>query len=183
MLGSRWFVRVLIHGWSLLALLGCSHPPQGAPPPAKMLNVGARAPDVTGTDATGKAVKLSEIAPRPAVVYFYPKDETPGCTKEACAFRDAFDRYQSAGVVIFGVSRDSEQSHTEFRKKHNLPFPLVADESGAVQQAYGVPSKFGSLASRVSFLVDKSGVIARVWPEVDPGVHADDVLAAAKALP
>jgi peroxiredoxin Q/BCP len=85
-------------------------------------------------------------------------------------------------VVIFGVSHDSEQRHLEFRKQHVLPFPLVADESGAVQKAYGVPTRFVVLTGRVTFLVDRDGRIARVWPDVDPGVHADEVLAAAKEL-
>jgi peroxiredoxin Q/BCP len=143
-----------------------------------MLQTGATAPDFTATDASGKSVKLSDSAGHPRVVYFYPKDETPGCTKEACAFRDAFKSYTDRGVVLFGVSRDTEESHKKFRENHQLPFALVADESGAVQKAYGVPSKMGVLASRVTFLVDKDGKVEKVWPEVDPGTHADEVLAA-----
>jgi peroxiredoxin Q/BCP len=146
-----------------------------------MLSVGAAAPDLLGRDAAGQPVRLSERRGKPSIVYFYPKDDTPGCTKEACAFRDAFARFSARGVTIFGVSRDSEASHAEFRKKHELPFPLVADESGAVQAAYGVPSRLGK-AARVSFLVDGHGRVARVWPDVDPGVHADEVLAAAEEL-
>jgi peroxiredoxin Q/BCP len=154
----------------------------GACSQATPLSVGAVAPELVGRDAAGKTVKLSEQRGHAAVVYFYPKDETPGCTKEACAFRDTFDRFVKAGVVIFGVSRDSEASHDAFRKQHELPFPLVADESGAAQHAYGVPSKLGTMAARVSFLIDADGRIAKVWPEVDPAVHADEVLAAAAAL-
>jgi thioredoxin-dependent peroxiredoxin len=148
-----------------------------------MLAVGAQAPELRGRDAAGQPVTLSQQRGKPAIVYFYPKDGTPGCTKEACAFRDAFDRYTQQGIVIFGVSRDSEASHVEFRKEHSLPFPLVADESGELQKAYGVPSMFVVMSSRVTFLVDKQGRIAKVWPDVDPGVHANEVLAAAKALP
>jgi len=146
-----------------------------------VLPVGAQAPDVAGRDAAGGEVRLSERRGNPAVVYFYPKDETPGCTKEACAFRDVYTRFSAQGITIFGVSRDSEASHTEFRQKHELPFPLVADESGAIQAAYGVPSRLG-MAARVSFLIDGHGRVARIWPDVDPAVHADEVLAAAQEL-
>jgi peroxiredoxin Q/BCP len=123
---------------------------------------------------------LSSVRGHLVVVYFYPKDETPGCTKEACAFRDWFAKYEARQVTIFGVSRDSAQRHEEFRAKHNLPFPMVADEDGAVARAYGVPSILG-MSSRMTFLVSKDGKIVRVWPNVDPGVHAQEVLAAIDA--
>lgn len=142
-----------------------------------LLPVGASAPDVTGTANDGKSIHLSAVRGHPAVVYFYPKDETPGCTREACAFRDAFTKYDALHVTIFGISRDSEKSHSEFRTKHKLPFPLVADEEGELARAYGVSSTLG-MASRVTFLVGSDGRILRVWPDVDPGVHADQVLAA-----
>lgn len=148
-----------------------------------LLPVGARAPEVRGLDAQDKPVTLSSLRDQKlALVYFYPKDETPGCTKEACALRDAFAEYEKAGVVIFGVSRDSDESHREFRKSHELPFPLVADEAGTIQAAYGVPSRLPGMAARVSFLVDRAGRIARVWPDVDPALHAQEVLAAARTL-
>jgi peroxiredoxin Q/BCP len=143
-----------------------------------VLPVGTAAPDFEGRDAAGKTVRLSEFAGKDRVVYFYPKDETPGCTKEACAFRDAFTKYTDRGVVLFGVSRDSEESHAKFREHHSLPFALVADENGSVQKAYGVPSKMGVLASRVTFLIGKDGKVEHVWENVDPGVHAAEVLAA-----
>jgi peroxiredoxin Q/BCP len=146
-----------------------------------MLAVGAVAPDVTGHDVTGKESRLSDARGRLALVYFYPKDGTPGCTKEACAFRDTWNRFSERGVTVFGVSRDSAQSHAAFLKEHELPFPLVDDEAGTVQAAYGVPSRLG-MAARVSFLVDQRGKIARVWPDVDPAVHADEVLHAADEL-
>jgi len=144
------------------------------------LPVGAVAPDVTGTTSDGRSTTLSAVRGHASVVYFYPKDETPGCTKEACAFRDAFTRYEARKVTIFGVSRDSEESHRKFRANHSLPFPLVADEDGSIASAYGVSSTFG-MTSRVTFLIGTDGRVVRIWPDVDPGVHADEVLAAAEA--
>ncbi|MEY4583449.1 MAG: hypothetical protein RL701_8152 [Pseudomonadota bacterium] len=146
-----------------------------------VLPVGAVAPDVSGHDVTGQESRLSQNRGRLAVVYFYPKDATPGCTREACSFRDTWARFSERGVQIFGVSRDNEASHTKFLKEHELPFPLVADDSGRIQKAYGVPDRLG-MAARVTFLIDKSGRIARVWPDVDPGVHADEVLHAVDEL-
>jgi peroxiredoxin Q/BCP len=160
-----------------LASCGPARRPDGG---VGLLPIGAPAPDLEGHDGEDRPVRLSGLRGKRAVVYFYPKDGTPGCTKEACAFRDAWDRYQRAGVVILGVSRDSAESHKEFAKHHELPFPLVADEDGAIARAYGVSSFLG-MSSRVSFLVSKDGRIARVWPDVDPGTHADQVLAAAAA--
>jgi len=146
-----------------------------------LLPVGAPAPDLVGEGPGGEQVRLSSQRGQPAVVYFYPMDETPGCTQEACAFRDAFDRYTERRVTIFGVSQDSAESHREFRTKERLPFPLVADEDGSVTRAYGVPSRIG-LSSRVTFLIGRDGHVARLWPDVDPGVHASEVLAAVDAL-
>jgi len=149
-----------------------------------MLKVGDAAPDIEGADISGKHFRLSQVSSKeadsgkPSVIYFYPKDGTPGCTKEACAFRDTWNRFTERGVVVFGVSRDSAESHAAFLREHELPFPLVADESGTVQAAYGVPSKLGTMASRVTFLVDQRGRIAHVWPDVDPAVLADEVLKA-----
>ena len=142
------------------------------------LAIGAPAPDVTGKDAAGTPVKLSAQKGKFAVVYFYPKDETLGCTKEACAFRDAFDKFVNAGITIFAVSRDPESSHVSFREHYHLQFPMVADPSGAVQRAYRVPPiKAGAeVTARVTFLVGPDGKIARVWPKVDPVVSAREVL-------
>ncbi len=145
-----------------------------------LLPIGALAPDVSGTTSDGRSTPLSAARGHAAVVYFYPKDETPGCTREACAFRNVFARYEAQHVAIFGVSRDSEESHEKFRAKHALPFPLVSDEDGSIANAYGVSSTLG-MTSRVTFLVGTDGTIVRVWREVDPGVHADEVLAAAEA--
>jgi peroxiredoxin Q/BCP len=153
------------------ALLGSCGPVARPDGGSGLLPVGAIAPDITGKRADGSSARLSAMRGHPAVVYFYPADETPGCTKEACAFRDAFKSYEAQHVTIFGVSRDSEQSHAAFRAKHALPFPLVSDQDGKVAQAYGVSSTLGH-ASRVTFLVGADGKVARVWPDVDPGVHA-----------
>jgi len=147
-----------------------------------LLAVGAPAPEVVGTDAKGTTFKLSGQKGKFAIVYFYPKDDTPGCTKEACAFRDAFDKFVAAGVTIFGVSRDPEASHKAFMQKYTLPFPLVADTSGAVQKAYQVPNSIWGTTKLVSFLVGPDGKIARVYPDVDPGVHAKELLAAIATL-
>jgi thioredoxin-dependent peroxiredoxin len=156
------------------------------PAPARdadgLLVVGTAAPDVQGTDPKGQPIKLSERKGHVSIVYFYPKDGTPGCTKEACAFRDTFDKFNQRDVTIFGVSRDDEASHAKFRAEHSLPFPLVADPSGAVQKSYGVPDKIPGLASRVTFLVAADGRIAKVWPDVDPAVHADEVFRAIEQL-
>ncbi|HEY4187101.1 MAG TPA: peroxiredoxin [Polyangia bacterium] len=150
---------------------------------ATPLPIGAAAPEVQGKDAKGGAVKLSAQRGHYAVVYFYPKDETLGCTKEACAFRDAFDKFVTAGVTIFAVSHDDDASHQGFREHQHLPFPMVADTSGAVQRAYGVGSALPgtSMTARVTFLVGPDGKIARVWPKVDPVVNATEVLDAVRA--
>jgi peroxiredoxin Q/BCP len=163
-----------------LTALACGAPrrPDGG---RGLLPPGAAAPDLEARDASDHAVRLSSLRGKNVVVYFYPKDGTPGCTKEACAFRDAWTRYETAGVAILGVSRDSAERHRAFAKEHALPFPLVADETGAAQEAYGVSSFLG-MSSRVSFLVGGDGKVVKVWPDVDPGVHADEVLAAAAAV-
>jgi peroxiredoxin Q/BCP len=156
--------------------------PAAAEATGGLLATGTQAPDVEGKDANGQAQRLSDRRGHVAIVYFYPKDGTPGCTKEACAFRDTFDKFNQRGVTIFGVSRDDEASHTKFRAEHSLPFPLVSDPSGAVQKAYGVPDRAPGLASRVTFLVAADGRIAKVWPDVDPAVHADEVFQAIEQL-
>jgi peroxiredoxin Q/BCP len=144
---------------------------------APLVEEGSPAPNFTLTSDSGEQVSLESFRGQPVVLYFYPKDDTPGCTKEACAFRDAFDKFVAADVTIFGVSRDPEPSHKAFQQKYTLPFPLVADVSGAVQKAYRVPNSVWGSTKRVSFLVGPDGKVARVFPDVDPGVHAKDLLA------
>lgn len=184
--GSRWreciALELTFAGWLLALFLvgacGAQQRPDGG---EGVLPVGAKAPELKGTNLKGQQLSLSQSLGKPAVVYFYPKDGTPGCTTEACAFRDTWDRFNDRDVVVFGVSRDSAASHAEFLKEHELPFPLVADEAGTIQAAYGVPSRIG-MSARVTFLVDAHGRIAKVWPNVDPGVHADEVLKAIDEL-
>jgi thioredoxin-dependent peroxiredoxin len=169
------------HGLAWLGLLmlaaSCTSAGRSDQP---LLPVGAAAPDVAGKDGKGATVTLAAQKGRYAIVYFYPKDDTPGCTREANEFRDATDQLSQSNVMVFGVSRDSEDSHRAFQDKYALPFTLVADPSGAIQRAYRVPGVI--VAKRVSFLVGPDGKIARVWPVVDPAVHASEVLDAVAAL-
>ncbi|CAN5614141.1 thioredoxin-dependent thiol peroxidase [soil metagenome] len=165
----------------LLGGAGCSTTVKRPDGGEGLLPIGASAPDFGATTKAGEATRLSTLRGAPVVVYFYPKDETPGCTKEACAFRDAWTKFQTAKVGIVGISRDSEESHRVFVKKHDLPFPLAADENGEIARSYGVKSTLG-VSQRVTFLVTADGKIAKIWPDVDPAIHADEVLSAAAAL-
>jgi thioredoxin-dependent peroxiredoxin len=162
-----------------VACAGAAKRPDGG---EGLLPVGAAAPDVVGHDASQQEVRLSAMRGKPVVVYFYPQDGTPGCTKEACAFRDAWKRYETAEVGVIGVSTNSAERHREFQKKEKIPFALASDDAGTIGAAYGVKKNLWGY-DRVSFLVDRDGKIAHVWPSVDPGVHADEVLRTAAALP
>lgn len=157
---------------------------QTAPPPAPAgdaLKPGDPAPDVTFTLQDGKTVALSSLKGRKVLVYFYPKDETPGCTMEAESIRDGWPDIQAAGLQVFGVSTQDAASHQEFIEKHQLPFPLVVDTDHKIADAFHVPLILGSLASRQSFLVGPDGKIAQVWLDVDPKVHAAEIIAAGKS--
>ncbi len=147
---------------------------------AEGLEVGDPAPDLTLKLHDGKEKKLSELRDKLVLVYFYPKDDTPGCTVEAEGIRDAWAKFQEAGIDVYGVSTQDAASHQAFIDKYTLPFPLVVDEDGAVAKAFGVPLK-GGFASRMSFLIGKDGKIKAVWPKVVPAEHADAVLSAAKS--
>ncbi len=136
-----------------------------------------RAPSFALSDQDGIRRSLDEFHGKVVVLYFYPKDATPGCTREACAFRDAWARLEAAGVQVLGVSTDDVASHRAFAAEHDLPFPLLADTDGAVARAYGVSTPMG-MAARTTFLIDGEGVVRRVWEDVDPAVHVDEVLAA-----
>ena len=147
------------------------------------LPTGISAPDFELLDDTGKPRKLSEYRGRNVILYFYPKDDTPGCTKEACSFRDDYSAYEKAGVVILGVSPDSVESHEKFKKKFQLQFPLLADDGHVVCDLYGVwgPKKLmgkeyeGVL--RTTFLIDENGRVKQVYENVRPAEHSDELLA------
>jgi peroxiredoxin Q/BCP len=150
--------------------------------------VGDKAPDFTmSTDGNG-SVTLSKLRGKPVVLYFYPKDDTTGCTAEACGFRDTFPDYGKTGAVVIGVSRDSVASHDKFKKKHELPFILASDGDGKVTERYGVwveKSMYGRKymgIDRSTFLIDKDGVVRGAWHKVKVPGHVAEVLKAAKAL-
>jgi peroxiredoxin Q/BCP len=152
------------------------------------VNIGDPAPDFTlATDGNG-SVTLSQLRGKPVVLYFYPKDDTSGCTSEACGFRDALTDYRATGATIIGVSRDSVASHDRFKKKYDLPFILASDADGAVVEKYGVwveKSMYGRKymgIDRSTFLIDKNGIVRGVWRKVKVGGHVAEVLKAAQAL-
>ncbi len=144
-----------------------------------LLSPGTAAPSFSAPDQTGTLRQSSELLGKPLVVFFYPKDGTPGCTAEACAFRDAWKWYADAGVGVVGISTDDVASHKAFSDEHKLPYPLLSDSDGAIAKAYGVDVNF-TMAKRVSFLLGPDGVIQETFPDVDPGVHAKQILDAAK---
>jgi peroxiredoxin Q/BCP len=149
-----------------------------------MVKEGSVAPNFTTTDADGKTVKLKDLRGKKVVLYFYPKDDTPGCTKEACSFRDAFAKYKKRGIEVLGISPDTEKSHKKFADKYKLPFTLLADKDHAIADAYGTygQKKFmgrtymGIL--RTTFLIDEKGKIKKVFDKVKPDEHASEVLEA-----
>jgi peroxiredoxin Q/BCP len=128
------------------------------------IGVGASAPDFTKTTQNGDTVSLSQFRGQKTVVlYFYPKDETPGCTAEACTFRDSFEEFVDAGAVVIGVSQDSNESHRRFASHHRLPFLLVSDGDKELQKAYAVPKTMGLLPGRVTFVIDRDGKVRHVF--------------------
>jgi peroxiredoxin Q/BCP len=137
--------------------------------------VGKPAPDFTATAQDGKVVHVAALKGKPVVVYFYPKDETPGCTKEACSFRDKWQALAATGAVLVGVSADTVDSHKAFAANHQLPFLLVSDPDGAIGQKYGVP--FHGMHKRQSFVIGADGNVKKVYRQVDVTSHADQILA------
>src|SRR5215212_6616332 len=127
---------------------------------------GETLPDLELTTESGRHVGTGELTGQKTVLFFYPKDDTPGCTKEACAFRDRMEDYGEAGIQVYGVSLDSPESHREFREKYDLNFPLLTDEEGHAAEALGVLRENREVANRVTFLLDSDGKSARVSPEV-----------------
>jgi peroxiredoxin Q/BCP len=151
---------------------------------ALVLKEGDKAPDFSVPTNGGGHVSLSDLRGKNVVLYFYPKDDTPGCTKEACAFRDEFAAFKKKGAVVLGVSTDSQKAHDKFVEKYNLPFPLLSDADKKIVEAYGVWGQKSFMGRkymgtyRVTFLIGPDGVIKRIWPEVKPDKHAEEVLAA-----
>jgi peroxiredoxin Q/BCP len=148
------------------------------------MTVGTAAPDFSLVDQNGSTRTLSGLRNHWVVLYFYPKDDTPGCTKEACQFRDDYSVLKQLGVEILGVSLGSAESHDKFSKKFSLPFPLLADTEGSVAKQYGALWKFGPIrfARRQTFIIDPQGRIARVYRKVDPAAHSQEVIEAIKLL-
>ena len=139
------------------------------------LSVGTTAPAFTAKDDAGSTVSLSDFKGKTVVLYFYPKDDTPGCTKEAQSFRDSFEEYQGKDIVVLGVSMDDEASHKMFKEKYGLPFSLLADPEGAITKAFDVEG--GGYSKRVTFIINGEGVIDKVLESVKTDTHAKDILA------
>lgn len=139
------------------------------------LSVGTTAPAFTTSDTNGNSVSLSDFAGKTVVLYFYPKDDTPGCTKEANSFRDNYATYEDKNIVVLGVSSDNETSHQQFTQKFNLPFPLLADVDASLIKAYDVEG--GGYAKRVTYVISPEGQISHVYTSVNTETHATDILA------
>lgn len=148
-----------------------------------MLEIGMKAPDFTLQDKDGRIVSLSDFLGKRVVLYFYPKDNTPGCTRQACAFAGAYREFQNKGVEVIGISKDSVASHVKFAEKHQLPFVLLSDPELTAIQAYGVWQEkklYGKLSMgvvRTTFLIDEEGKIEKIMPKVKPDTNAAEILA------
>ncbi len=147
-----------------------------------MLEVGMKAPAFTLPDKDGNPVSLEDFAGKKVVLYFYPRDNTPGCTRQACAFAGAYEGFRSLDAVVIGVSKDSEASHRKFAEKYNLPFLLLSDPERKAIEAYGVwqeKKNYGKVSMgvvRTTFVIDENGVIEKVMPKVKPDTSAADIL-------
>ncbi|MEA5466900.1 peroxiredoxin [Leptothoe sp. PORK10 BA2] len=148
------------------------------------IKVGDMAPDFTLQSQAGESVTLSSFKGQKAVVlYFYPKDDTPGCTTESCTFRDSFQDFQELGAEVIGISSDSPDSHQKFASKHNLPFTLVSDTGSNVRKAYGVPATLGLLPGRVTYVIDQAGTVRHVFDsQFNPTKHVTEALGILKGL-
>ena len=149
-----------------------------------MLRTGDTAPDLTLPDQSGQPRRLSEIwALGPVVLYFYPKDETPGCTAEACAFRDAYETFKDAGAEVVGVSKDGTADHASFAKHHRLPFVLLSDSGGTARAGFGVKKTLGIIEGRVTFVIDATGTVRHVFDSMlRPTAHIGEALGVVKRL-
>jgi peroxiredoxin Q/BCP len=151
---------------------------------ARGIQVGDKAPDFTLPSQAGEQVRLSDrLGERIVVLYFYPKDETVGCTKEACAFRDSYEVFAEAGAEVIGVSSDSVDKHAAFAGHHELPFTLLSDQGGRVRKSYAVPATLGLLAGRVTYVIDRAGTVRHVFSsQMNIGRHVNDALDVVKKL-
>lgn len=151
---------------------------------ARNIQVGDKAPDFTLPSQAGEPVRLTDrLGERVVVLYFYPKDETPGCTREACAFRDSHEVFAEAGAEVIGVSSDSVERHAAFAGHHELPFTLLSDQGGQVRKSYGVPATLGLLPGRVTYVIDRTGTVRHVFSsQMNIGRHVEDALAVVKQL-
>ena len=149
-----------------------------------MIGVGDRAPDFEIPLADGSQTRLTELLGRgPVVAFFYPKDQTPGCTAQACSFRDAYAAFTDGGAQVVGISSDSAASHAAFAQAHRLPFPLVSDAGGTVRKAYGVPKAMGILPGRVTYVIDRSGIVRSLCNSMfEPRKHVAAALDVLKTL-
>jgi len=148
------------------------------------VGVGDEAPDFALPDRTGRTVRLSDFRDkRPVVLYFYPKDDTPGCTKESCSFRDQYEDFQTVGAEVIGVSSDGPESHERFASKYGLPFTLLSDQGGKVRKQYGVPATFGVIPGRVTFVIDRGGAVRHVFnSQAQATRHVSEALEALRGL-
>jgi peroxiredoxin Q/BCP len=151
---------------------------------ARGIQAGDKAPDFTLPSQTGDQVRLSDrLGEHSVVLYFYPKDETRGCTAEACAFRDSYEVFTEAGAEVIGISSDSVDKHAGFAGHHELPFTLLSDAGGAVRKSYGVPAALGVIPGRVTYVIDRSGTVQHVFNSMtNIGRHVDDALTVVKRL-
>lgn len=151
---------------------------------ARGIQAGDKAPDFTLPSQAGEPVRLSDrLGERSVVLYFYPKDETRGCTAEACAFRDSYEVFADAGAEVIGISSDSVDKHAAFADHHKLPFTLLSDKGGAVRKSYGVPAALGLLPGRVTYVIDRTGTVRHVFNSMtNIGGHIDDALTVVKKL-
>jgi peroxiredoxin Q/BCP len=148
----------------------------------KMLEIGTKAPKFTLPDKDGNLVSLADFAGKKVVLYFYPRDNTPGCTRQACAFAGAYEEFKSINAVVIGISKDSVASHQKFAEKHGLPFILLSDPERSAIEAYGVwqeKKNYGKVSMgvvRSTFVIDENGVIEKVMPKVKPDTNAEEIL-------
>jgi peroxiredoxin Q/BCP len=153
-------------------------------PKKDRVDAGSKAPNFTLASQSGEMVNLKDfIGTKPVVLFFYPKDDTPGCTKEACAFRDDYDQFEKLDAKVIGISSDSVESHRRFAKKHDLPFTLLSDEGRKVRRLYSVPNAFGLFPGRVTYVIDEEGVVRHIFSsQLGVEQHVEEALNALQSI-